>query len=80
MKTRVNYLHLVIQSVVDNNSIVTKPTKWGLPLRYITNEMPEDVSDKESEVDSVNENTIIFDLLFTPKLKNTESIQHQISV
>ena len=80
MKTRVDYLHLVIQSVVDNNSIVTKPTKWGLPLHYITNEMPEDVSDKESEVDSVNENTIIFDLLFTPKLKNTESIQHQISV
>ena len=80
MKTRVIYLHLVIQSVVDNNSIVTKPTKCGLPLYYITNEVPEDVSDKESEVDSVNENTIIFDLLFTPKLKNTESIQHQISV
>ena len=80
MKTRVDYLHLVIQSVVDNNSIVTKPIKWRLPLYYITNEVPEDVSDKESEVDSVNESTIIFDLLFTPKLKNTESIQHQISV
>ena len=80
MKTRVDYLHLVIQSVVDNNSIVTKPIKWRLPLYYITNEVPEDVSDKESEVDSVNQSTIIFDLLFTPKLKNTESIQHQINV
>ena len=35
--------------------------------------MFEDSSDKESEVDSINENHAIFDHLFTPKLKNTES-------
>ena len=30
-KTSVDYLHLVIQSLVDNNKIVNKPTKPGLP-------------------------------------------------
>ena len=72
-KTSVDYLHLVIQSLVDNNNIVNKPTKRGLPSYYIVNEMFEDSSDKESEVDSINENPIIFDHLFTLKLKDTES-------
>ena len=35
--------------------------------------MSEDSSDKESEADSINENPITFDHLFTPKLKDTES-------
>ena len=35
--------------------------------------MFEDSSDKESEADSINKNPIIFDHLFTPKLKDTES-------
>ena len=35
--------------------------------------MSENSSDKESEADSINENPIIFEHLFTPKLKDTES-------
>ena len=58
-KTSVDYLHLVIQSLVDNNNIVNKPTKRGLPSYYIINEMSEDSSDKESEADSIDENPII---------------------
>ena len=71
-KTSVDYLHLVIQSLVDNNNIVNKPTERGLPSYYIINEMVEDSSDKESEADSINETPIILDHLFTPKLKDTE--------
>lgn len=33
----------------------------------------EDSFDQESEADSINENPIIFDHLFTPKSKDTES-------
>ena len=33
----------------------------------------EDSFDQESEADSINENPIIFDHLFSPKLKDTES-------
>ena len=62
-KTRVDYLHLVIQSLVDDNNIVNKPTKRELPSYYIINEMSEVSSDKESEADSINENPIIFDHL-----------------
>ena len=35
--------------------------------------MSEDSSGKESEADSINENPIIVDHLFTPKLRDTES-------
>ena len=35
--------------------------------------MFEGSSYKESEADSINENPMIFDYLFTPKLKDTES-------
>ena len=35
--------------------------------------MSEGSSDKESEADLINENPIIFDHLFTPKLQETEN-------
>ena len=60
----------MIQSLLDNSKIFNKPTKKGLPSYYISNEEPEDTSDKESEADSINETPIIFDHLFTPKSKD----------
>ena len=69
-KTSVDYLHLVIQSLLDNSKIFNKPTKKGLPSYYISNEEPEDTPDKESEADSINETPIISDHLFTPKSKD----------
>ena len=63
-KTRVDYLHLVIQSLLDNSKIFNKPTKKGLSSYYISNEEPEDTSDKKNEADSINETPIIFDHLF----------------
>ena len=68
-KTSIDSLHLVKQ--YDN--IVNKLTKRGLPSNYITNGLSEDSSDKESEADSIYKNPIIFDHLFTPKLKNIRS-------
>ena len=60
----------MIQSLLDNSKIFNKPTKKGLPSYYISNEEPEDTSDKESDADSINETPIIFDHLFTPKSKD----------
>ena len=72
-KTNTDYLYLVIQSLLDSNNIVNKPTKQGLPSYYIINEMTEDLSDDKSEADFANENPIIFEHILTPKLKETES-------
>ena len=70
-KTSADYLHLVIQSLLDNHIIVNKPTKRGLPSYYITNKVSEDSFDKKSE--AISGNSITFNHLFPPKLKDTES-------
>ena len=70
-KTSAGYLHLVTQSLLDNHIIVNKPTKRGLPSYYITNKVSEDSFDEESE--AISGNSIIFNHLFPPKLKDTES-------
>ena len=73
LNTSADYLHhLTIQSLIDNHIIVNKPTKRELSSYYITNEVSEDSFDRESEVDSINENSIIFGHLFAQKLKDTE--------
>ena len=68
-KTSVDYLHLSIHSLVDNNNILNKPTKRGLPSHYITNEVSEYSSGKESEADLNKRKSYIIHPFIYAKIK-----------